>query len=897
MGIRATKKSGQSATVFGLSAAAIIAALWLNFIPQPIQAAGAALAPSGIGNYDQWQANTGNKISAVASNDGDSSFITSSSTSAAETYSFPGAGLPAGATVNSITLTAQVKNGGSIFVWPAVQLLLENGANSANDGAAGHIVIDNSAYTPISWTMADNPLTSAPWTLSDVNAWTVNFGVGVAAASAGTAMVTQISLSVDYNPPPAANPPLPARTCGLDIALVLDNSGSINGSLPQMKSAVNNFISSLLPGTPTDFSVTYFNTAGHVQQVFTNSTTSLASAINNIPASGGDTNWEDGLLKAAGTFDPRPGSLHPNLIIFASDGVPNKYNVYGSGGSVTGTQGNGSNGGDPLALSAAVTEANAIKTSGTRIVTLGIGSSINQANMVAISSSDAYNSVSDFSHLAPVLQSLAAGMCGGTITINKKIDADGNLATTNDQTNGGAGFTFDITPGYGGQITDANGQTPAVAVTAGSYSVAESSIPGGYAPLGGSCSGATNNGSPSGTAVSGLQIGLNDIVACIFYNSPIGGGGGGPGTTTPTSTDISILKSVDKPAVNAGNKVNFTLAVTNYGPANATGVMASDTLPSGLVFVSSTSTLGSYNATTSLWNIGNLAVGAWVTTTITAAVTASSSGQSLTNTAAVSSVTPDFNPANNSSSISVSVGGGGGGGCTSNCGGGTSTLQSDLSITKTVDHSSPNPNDAINYILVVKNLGPDGATGVVATDTLPSTVTFVSSTSTLGSFDSTTSLWTIGNLANGASATTTITASVNSSAAGQSIANTASVTSAIQDPNLSNNSSSAGGTVAGSGSGGGTTNGGCSGSCGGGSPSGGGGGGGGGGAPGAGLTFGGGQVLSTSTGLSMILPATAPQVLGASTLLPRTGEPVTELGLLFLLSIAGGQILLKRRKI
>ena len=823
-----------------------------------------SLFPTGIGNFDLWTANTGTKLNAVSGSDNDdTTFINSTSTVGdAQSFSFPGAAIPAGATINSVTLTALAKVDSG---FGEIKLLAENGASPAYKPGVD-TVSNTASYAPVTWTMATNPITHAAWTAADVNSWAMNFGVANVSAFSG-AKVTQLSLSVDYavTQAPAANPTLASQTCGLDIALVLDNSDSINSSeLATMKTAFDGFVNTLLPGTPTEFSVTKFGTTAAVLHIFSNSAATATGAIGAVTTGGGVTNWEDGLIKAQSISDPRPNSSHPNVIIFASDGVPNTYNTYDSHGTITGTQGTGGLTTDPLALDAAVTEANLIKGAGTRILTLGIGSGVVQANLEAISSSDAYYSVSDFSHLAGALDGIAGDMCGGTVTVTKKIDADGKLATTNDQTNGGAGFTFDITPGHPGQVTDANGQTSAVAVTAGSYSVAETNLPSGYTALGGSCTGATHNGTASGTMVSGITVGANDIVACTFYNqSP--SGSGGSGTSTPTSTDISIIKTVDKATANPGDTVNFTLAVTDNGPSDATGVVASDTLPSGLNFVSSTSTIGSYNATTSLWNIGNLANGASATTTITATVGSSTVGQILTNIATASSTSPDLNSVNNSSSASVTVNSSGSGS------GGTSA---DLSMIKTVDNATPNPGDTIIYTLVISNLGPDPATFVTATDTLPSTVTFVSSTSTVGSYNATTSLWTVGNLINGASATTTITTMVNGGTAGQSIANSASVTAVTIDPVLSNNTSSAGSSVPSS-----SSSGGCLSNCGGG-------GGGGGSSSGDGSSSGGGvpqgQVSSTSTTASFLaMPVVAPQVLGTSTDLPRTGMPPAFLFLVF----------------
>ncbi len=53
--------------------------------------------------------------------------------------------------------------------------------------------------------------------------------------------------------------------------------------------------------------------------------------------------------------------------------------------------------------------------------------------------------------------------------------------------------------------------------------------------------------------------------------------------------------------------------------------------------------------------------------------------------------------------------------------------QADLSITKSASTASQNPGAAVTYTLTATNNGPDAATGVKVTDTLPAGLTFVSS--------------------------------------------------------------------------------------------------------------------------------------------------------------------------
>jgi uncharacterized repeat protein (TIGR01451 family) len=85
----------------------------------------------------------------------------------------------------------------------------------------------------------------------------------------------------------------------------------------------------------------------------------------------------------------------------------------------------------------------------------------------------------------------------------------------------------------------------------------------------------------------------------------------------------------------------------------------------------------------------------------------------------------------------------------------------DLSLTKAVDNYTPDIGSNVDFTLTVSNSGPDGATGLEVTDLLPTGYTYVSDTPSVGTYNSGSGVWTIGNLANGANATLIITATVN----------------------------------------------------------------------------------------------------------------------------------------
>ena len=85
--------------------------------------------------------------------------------------------------------------------------------------------------------------------------------------------------------------------------------------------------------------------------------------------------------------------------------------------------------------------------------------------------------------------------------------------------------------------------------------------------------------------------------------------------------------------------------------------------------------------------------------------------------------------------------------------------EADLSVTKTVSDETPAFGDDVTFTVTVSNDGGDGATGVVVKDLLPDGYSFVGAAPSVGTYDETTGLWTVGDLAVG-SATLAITATV-----------------------------------------------------------------------------------------------------------------------------------------
>ena len=244
-------------------------------------------------------------------------------------------------------------------------------------------------------------------------------------------------------------------------------------------------------------------------------------------------------------------------------------------------------------------------------------------------------------------------------------------------------------------------------------------------------------------------------------------------TVTPPSINLSLDKQIDNARPNVGDNVTYTVTLNNAGPGVATGVSVRDTIPPGLSFLNASPSIGSYDNGTGIWNVGSVGNGSSATLSIVARVEAATS---ITNTAEVVSADqfdPNSTPANNipaeDDQDSVSL----------------SPASSDLSLSKTVDIASPDVGQNVNFTITVTNGGPDVATGVSVRDVLPAGNSFVSASPSIGNYEPSTGVWTIGSIGVGSSATLNLIVTAQTS--GLAI-NTAEVISADQnDPDSTPN--------------------------------------------------------------------------------------------------------------
>jgi uncharacterized repeat protein (TIGR01451 family) len=121
--------------------------------------------------------------------------------------------------------------------------------------------------------------------------------------------------------------------------------------------------------------------------------------------------------------------------------------------------------------------------------------------------------------------------------------------------------------------------------------------------------------------------------------------------------DLTVSMTATDSHVRGDRLLTYTLPVRNNGPHTAQGVVVTDPVPAGTVFVSATpspnSAPGVGAGGTVSWTVGSLAPNQTVSLQVTVKVT-DKSKSSISNTATVSSdaaLSPDPNPGNNSATL------------------------------------------------------------------------------------------------------------------------------------------------------------------------------------------------------------------------------------------------------
>jgi uncharacterized repeat protein (TIGR01451 family) len=208
----------------------------------------------------------------------------------------------------------------------------------------------------------------------------------------------------------------------------------------------------------------------------------------------------------------------------------------------------------------------------------------------------------------------------------------------------------------------------------------------------------TNSASVASTGPPDPDLGNNDDRhTALIGNAPV--------------ADLSVSNEAISDVVGPGERFSYYLAVDNDGPASATGVTLTDTLPSGATYVSASGLPCTQVDGDVICAVGELAPGD--TAEVELLVHAPQAAGTAVNEARVESQTADYDLSNNAASLKTTLGTG-----------------ADLILSKSVEPAGP--NEDVHFEISVWNDGPQSAHGVVVEDTLPDGVTLRSAVPSVG---------------------------------------------------------------------------------------------------------------------------------------------------------------------
>jgi uncharacterized repeat protein (TIGR01451 family) len=256
--------------------------------------------------------------------------------------------------------------------------------------------------------------------------------------------------------------------------------------------------------------------------------------------------------------------------------------------------------------------------------------------------------------------------------------------------------------------------------------------------------------------------------------------------------DISTTNSAAPDPVAPGGTLTLTQSLTNNGPQAATNATLTQTTPSGTTFQSISAPAGWTCTDPGSGGTGTIACSkasmtSGETASFTVLLNVTGSSGSIGSQVTGDSDTYDPDPSDNAAGAGSTI---------------VAVDAADLWVTKSTTATNAPVGSTFSYTIVLTNNGPDAATSITLTDVLISSLTFQSITEPAG-FDcatpavgsSGTITCTGSTLANGASATFTLTVQVAQGATG-TLTNSASAVAAEDDGNAGNSSGSAAGVVA-----------------------------------------------------------------------------------------------------
>lgn len=259
-------------------------------------------------------------------------------------------------------------------------------------------------------------------------------------------------------------------------------------------------------------------------------------------------------------------------------------------------------------------------------------------------------------------------------------------------------------------------------------------------------------------------------------------------STTVTASalaDVGIAKALTSPPETfyTGRPAVYTLTYSNSGDLPAMHTLITDTIPTGLAFVSASQPPTIADSGKLVFDVGTVASAVNQTIVLTFTVTApATSGNTIVNSATIgTSTTPEPVKGNNSASASTTT---------------VAVPPIDLALGKTADVSAAQLGGQIGYLLTISNIGGGTAGSIQVVDTLPDGLTYKpgSSSTTAGepviSGDGRTLTWNLPagfTVDSGATRSLQFTTIASKASTGSGIVNSA-VVHAAGDSNAQNDS-------------------------------------------------------------------------------------------------------------
>ena len=181
--------------------------------------------------------------------------------------------------------------------------------------------------------------------------------------------------------------------------------------------------------------------------------------------------------------------------------------------------------------------------------------------------------------------------------------------------------------------------------------------------------------------------------------------------------DLAVNAVTDHPTGVVDSALTYQVTATNLGDGPASGVVVTIVLDETLTYFSSGSSQGgtSHSSGTVTAILGNIPDGGSATANV---VVIPTTAKTVATTVEITGNEDDPEEGNNAVTVETVING----------------QATDLQLSMVSEPESVAASEAMTYVIGITNAGPGGATGVTLVNTLPSAVTFLTASSTQGTF-------------------------------------------------------------------------------------------------------------------------------------------------------------------